>query len=148
MLQRSVLLLANFIIVSVVLVHAQTAPEPFSLEPGKSVEQVIAGGESHTYQINLAAGQFVRFRLAQRAIDGVLTLTSPDGKQLVEMDVTGAGDEESLSLEVATAPTRKIQVGKGGKRSPGRLSKVVLSAPPLRFEQILFELKRGRTTVQ
>jgi hypothetical protein len=72
-----------------------------TLEPGKAVEREIAGGESHTYQINLAARQFARFRLEQRVLDVVL-LTAPDGKQLVEMNLTEAGEEESLSLEALT----------------------------------------------
>ena len=93
---------------------AQSPAERTTLVPGQPVERQIAGGESHTYQVNLTAGQFVRFRLAQRAIDGVLTLTAPDGKQLVDMDLTGAGDEESLSLEVATAGVYRLSVrGKG-----------------------------------
>ena len=38
------------------------------LEPGRAVESEIVGGQSHTYQINLAAGQFVRLRLDQRVM--------------------------------------------------------------------------------
>jgi CHAT domain-containing protein/tetratricopeptide (TPR) repeat protein len=70
-----------------------------TLEPGKAVEREIRGGESHPFQIQLTAGQFVRFRLEQRAIDSVLILTALDGKQLVEMNLTGIGEQESLSLE-------------------------------------------------
>ena len=77
---------------------AQFAPEPTKLVPGQPVEREIAGGESHTYQISLAAGQFARIRLEQRAIDVALILTAPDGKQIAEMNLTGAGEEESLSL--------------------------------------------------
>ena len=35
--------------------------QEMKLEPGKAVERKIAGGESHTYQISLAARQFVRY---------------------------------------------------------------------------------------
>jgi len=95
---------------------AQVAPEPQlqTLVPGQSVERELAGGQSHTYQINLAAGQFVRFRLGQRTIDGVLKLTAPDGKQLLEMNLTPAGDEESLSFAVATAGSYRLIVQGNG----------------------------------
>jgi hypothetical protein len=68
-----------------VIAHAQET----KLETGKAVEREIAGGESHSYQIQLQAGQFVRFRLEQRAIDSVLILTAPGGKQLAETNLTG-----------------------------------------------------------
>ena len=80
------------------------------LEPGQAVEREIAGGESHAYQISLAAGQFARFRLEQRAIDATLTLSAPDGKPLVEMNLTRAGDEESLSFEAAVAGNYRLTV--------------------------------------
>ncbi|MBA3355055.1 MAG: hypothetical protein H0U18_03780 [Pyrinomonadaceae bacterium] len=68
-----------------------------TLVPGRPAERDIAGGESHTYQLALTAGQFVRFRLEQRAIDVALTLTAPNSKQLLEMNLTRAGEEEPRS---------------------------------------------------
>src|SRR5215204_900525 len=93
---------------------AQVAPEAQTLVPGQPIEREIAGGESHTYQISLAAGQFVRFRLEQRAIDAALALTAPDGKPLVEMNLTRAGDEELLSLETTGAGSYRLDVRAGG----------------------------------
>lgn len=84
--------------------------EVLILEPGKVVEREIAGGESHTYQIQLAAGQFARFRLEQRAIDAALTLTAPDGKQLVEINLTRGGEQESLSVEAAASGIYRVVV--------------------------------------
>ncbi len=88
----------------------QAQSETKQLEPGRSVEREIAGGESHTYQIQLAAGQFVRFRLEQRVIDAALTLSAPDGKQLVEMNLSGMGAEESLSMEAASSGSNRLTV--------------------------------------
>ena len=93
---------------------AQTTQEPKPLEAGKPVEREIAGGQSHFYQISLAAGQFVRFRLEQRAIDAALTLTAPDGKQMVEMNLTGVGEQESLSMEAAAAGKYRLTVRASG----------------------------------
>ena len=91
-------------------ISAYAAQEPQTLESGKPVEREISGGQSHTYQISLAAGQFARFRLAQRVIDATLILTSPDGKQLAEMNLGGAGEEESLSLEALAAGGYRLTV--------------------------------------
>ena len=88
--------------------------QEMKLEPGNPVEHEIAGGESHTYRFRLTAGQFARFRLEQRAIDAALILNAPDGKQLVEMKLTRAGDEESLSLEAAVSGDYHLTVRAGG----------------------------------
>lgn len=76
---------------------AQVAPELMTLNPGQPVEREIKGGESHHYQIALTAGQFVRFRLEQKVIDAALLLTTPDGRQLAEMDLAGVGEAELLA---------------------------------------------------
>jgi CHAT domain-containing protein len=100
-----------FVICSVFLtVSAQVTTEPITLIPGQSVDREIAGAESHTYQISLTTGQFVRFRLEQRALDAALILSAPDGKKLIEMNLTRAGDQESLSLEAATAGIYRLTV--------------------------------------
>ena len=88
---------------------AQTRDEPRQLTPGQPIERELAGGESHNYQINLAAGRFVRFRLYQQAIDAVLVLTAPDGKPPLEVNLTGAGEQETLSLE-ATAGVYRLTI--------------------------------------
>ncbi len=92
------------------LLSVSAHPQEATLEPGKPVEREIAGGESHSYQISHTAGQFVRFRVEQRAIDSVFILTTPDGKQLVEMDLTGVGEQESLSMEAAGTGSYRLTV--------------------------------------
>jgi hypothetical protein len=87
--------------------------QEMKLEPGNPVERQIAG-ESHIYKIRFTAGQFARFRLEQRAIDVALILNAPDGKQLVEMNLTREGDEESLSLEAAVSGDYHLTVRAGG----------------------------------
>src|SRR5216117_599451 len=70
------------------------------LEPGQTIERELAGGQTHTYQIKLTAGQFLRVLVEQKGIDVVLALSSPDGRQLIESDLTGIiGAREPLSCE-------------------------------------------------
>src|SRR5436190_2916936 len=114
MLVKRLALLLVLLGFSAFIAQSQVAPTPQNLTPQQTVERQIAGGESHTYQISLAAGQFARFRLDQRGVDAAMVLTAPDGKQLVEMDLSGPGDEESLSLEVVMAGSYRLIVrGKG-----------------------------------
>ena len=80
-----------------VLLHAQ---EPAQLEPGQSLEREIVGGQTHTYQITLTAGQFMRVVVEQKGIDVTLTLAGPDGKQSAEVNLTNTGAMESLSAEL------------------------------------------------
>ena len=84
------------------------------LVPSQPIERELSGGESHTYQITLSAGQFVRFVLDQRAINCALILTAPDGKQLAVVNLTRIGQLESLSMEVAASGSYRLTVRGGG----------------------------------
>jgi hypothetical protein len=108
MLMKRFISLLLVLSLSTVFAQAQIKQDAQKLESEKPVEREIAGGESHTYQLKLAAGQFVRFRLEQRAIDAALTLSAPDGKPLVAMNLTGAGEPESLSIEAATGGSYRL----------------------------------------
>ena len=105
-------LLLVFVAASVL--QAQLPSNDQIISPGQQVEREIASGESHTYQIMLQAGQFVRFRLEQRAINAVLILIAPDGKQLVETNLTRAGAYESLSMEAPTAGSYQLTIRNSG----------------------------------
>lgn len=84
---------------SSVAAHAQDASRQGQLISREPIERDLPASASHSYEIALQAGQFARFRLDQRAMDAGLILAAQDGKQLAEMDLTSAGEQESLSLE-------------------------------------------------
>jgi CHAT domain-containing protein/uncharacterized protein HemY len=90
--------------------HAQET----KLKPGQPVEREIAGGNSHTHQITLAAGQFLRVRVEPKGIDLALALVAPDGKQPVEVDLTRAGGLESLAAEAAASGDYRLTVRAAG----------------------------------
>src|ERR1700730_7047515 len=56
------------------------------LEAGKPIERQIVGGQSHTYMITAAAGQYLHVVVDQRGIDVVVTLFNSDGKKISETD--------------------------------------------------------------
>jgi CHAT domain-containing protein len=65
------------------------------LEPGKQIERELAAGQSHSYQMTLIAGQYVKLIVCQRGIDVVARLFGPDGKQFAEFDseIRAQGEE-------------------------------------------------------
>ena len=84
---------------------ARAGQEPPKLVPGKPVEREIAGGQSHTYQISLTSGQFVRVVVEQKGIDLTLALAAPQreaAKPVAEANLTRV-DLESLSYEATVS---------------------------------------------
>jgi CHAT domain-containing protein/Tfp pilus assembly protein PilF len=65
---------------------AQGEQDLRTLELGKPVERELAGGQTHTYELRLAAGQYFEVVVEQRGIDVVAALFGPDGKRLTEVD--------------------------------------------------------------
>jgi CHAT domain-containing protein len=94
---------------------AQTKDQIRPLESGKPVEREIAGGQSNQYQITLAAGQFVRVVVEQKSIDVSLVLIGPDGKPLVESELTDTlGAREPLSFEAKATGDYRLVVRANG----------------------------------
>jgi CHAT domain-containing protein/Tfp pilus assembly protein PilF len=60
--------------------------EDQQLESGKPIQRELAGGQSHSYQITLDAGQYLQLVVEQRGIDVVIQLWGPDGKQIAEFN--------------------------------------------------------------
>ncbi|MEA2204126.1 MAG: hypothetical protein QOE77_902 [Blastocatellia bacterium] len=109
MLSRRFSLLLLTLGLSCVFAHAQVTPQPLTLAPGQLVEGRISGGQSHTYQITLQAGQFMRVVLEQKAIDVALVLAAPDGTQ-VETNLAPVGGLESLSEEATASGNYRLTV--------------------------------------
>jgi CHAT domain-containing protein/tetratricopeptide (TPR) repeat protein len=99
---------------SSVCAQAQVTLESRRLESGKPLESKVAGGESHTYQITLQAGQFMHIMVEQKAIGVALVLAAPDGKQMLEVNLTPAGALESLSAEATASGDHRVTVRGGG----------------------------------
>jgi CHAT domain-containing protein/Tfp pilus assembly protein PilF len=69
------------------------------LELGRPIERELAGGESHSYQLMLAAGQFLHAVVDQRGVNLFITLYGPDGKKIADIDSpNGAQGPEPVSL--------------------------------------------------
>ena len=69
--------------ICVLSAFGQTAKDLPTLAP---VQRELKGGETHSYRIQLTAGQFLNAQAEQENIDLVTAIFGPDGKQLTESD--------------------------------------------------------------
>ncbi len=112
------------------VLHSQVPSSDPVILPGKHVEREISGGQEQNYKINLTANQFIRIRLDQKVLDATLILNAPDGKQSAEMNLTGAGEQETLALEAADGVYNLTVRGVGTPKMAGsyRLEMVIQPA--------------------
>jgi hypothetical protein len=74
------------------------------------VRQRIVRGDTHSYNLNLNSGDYVRLTLAQREIDADLTVVLPDGGRLLTWNSTWWGSE-SVSLIASQPGDYRLLVG-------------------------------------
>jgi hypothetical protein len=65
---------------------AQGDNEVRELELGKPVERELAGGQRHSYQLMLNAGQYLQATVSSMGIVVVVTLFRADGQQIIEIE--------------------------------------------------------------
>lgn len=127
---------------------AQKAQDVVVLEPGKPIEREMAGGQSHTYRITLAKGQYLNVVLDQRGIDVVVQLLAPDGKQVAEFDseIRRQGQETvSHVAEVAGSYRLNVQVKQKEVPAGGYEIRVVELRAATEKDQMLQEARMQRT---
>ena len=92
------------------------------LGAGAPVERELKADEVHAYQIELAAGEFLRATVEQRGIDVVVTVFAPDGAKLAEVDSpNGSHGPEPVSFVAKSAGAYRLEVRSLEKTAaPGR----------------------------
>lgn len=113
------------LLATLLLAPAVTAEEaPGRLAPGMPVERELAGGETHSYSITLAAGTPLLVTVDQQGIDVEIEAFGPSGGSLGVVDTpTGRNGPESMLVPAAAAGDYRIAV-----RSPAKTD------PPGRYE--------------
>src|SRR5690349_17466221 len=86
-----------------------------TIEPEKAIDQTIAAGETHSYNMTLAAGMYGIVDLDQKGINLTLTILSTDGQKLRAADLTGVGFAEEISLVAQGTTTYRVEVNAGEK---------------------------------
>src|SRR5215472_17349784 len=73
------------------------AAQPLRLEAGRPVERPLASGESHSYVVTAARGQFFDLRVQQIGIDVVLEISEPGDRAPMRVDTSigSAGQERA-----------------------------------------------------
>ncbi|MBK7601960.1 MAG: hypothetical protein IPJ07_26935 [Acidobacteria bacterium] len=56
------------------------------LSPDFVIERELKGGETHTFQVSLVAGQFLYAVIDQRGIDVAVTVIGSDGSQILKVE--------------------------------------------------------------
>ncbi|HJQ27102.1 MAG TPA: CHAT domain-containing tetratricopeptide repeat protein [Blastocatellia bacterium] len=98
---------------------AQSPPEIRQLEIGKPIERELRGGQSHVYEVQLAAGQYLSAVIDQRGIDVAITVIGTDGKPLAETDgPNGALGPERVGVIAEVAGVYRLEVHSSAEDAP------------------------------
>jgi tetratricopeptide (TPR) repeat protein len=90
-----------------------------ALEEGRPIERELAGGETHAFQVTLAAGQYLRAVVDQRGIDVALKIFATDGQKLVEMDSPNATQgPEAISVVAEQPGSYRVEISSLNKEAP------------------------------
>src|SRR2546423_8748997 len=110
---------------------AAQSPAVTALVPDQPVEREISGGQTQTYRIMLASGQFASLIVQQNGIDVVARLFAPDDKLIGEVDnESRAHGQEILVLVAPASGAYRIEIAPRYK-----------SLPPGRYEIHIAELR-------
>ncbi len=113
---RRLVLLA--VLLGVLASGCRQGPKP-DLEVGKPVEREIAGTETHTYRLPLAAGSYLALRIWQPSLDVTARLVGPHGESTPVFDDPGGIESpDRLVLTVPRGGVYRLVVRAKSPRSP------------------------------
>ena len=108
------LLLASGLSLDHRISFATSLQEPVSpqvLSPGQPVKREFAGGQVHSYQITLDAGEYLRVVVEERGIEVVMRLLAPDRAELADSHATRrSGGGNSVSIVAEASGTYSLEV--------------------------------------
>ncbi len=83
--------------------------------------RLLAAGESHEWELDLAVGEVARIVAEQRGVDVALTLVDPAGRPVIRIDrPIGTAGAERLTALAAAAGLHRLEVEHAGSGEPGR----------------------------
>src|SRR6185369_11326542 len=137
------LLLALSFNLQVAPILAQTMAT-VTLAPGRPVEREISGGQTQSYQVTAAAGQFVGVTVRQSGVDVGEKLFAPDGKLVAEFNVeVRPQGEERADFVAETAGTYRLDVSPELRGAAGRYEiRITEMHPATEQERALHEMHK------
>ncbi len=127
---------------------AQKGDDVRALEPGKPIERELAGGESHFYQLTPDSGQYARVVVSQRGINVALFVFGPDGKKIVESDLTVTGESEEASLIAEASANYRLEVRSPDKNARKGRYEIKIEALRVATEQDKSRVAAERLTTE
>src|SRR6266404_367926 len=104
------------------LANDNVQQEAGTIAPGFPIERVLKGGETHSFRIQMTAGQFLYAIVDQRGIDVIVTLIGPGGQSLLKVDSPNSNHGPEPVVTIAeTSGDYRIEVSAPNKdASTGR----------------------------
>lgn len=119
---RSHLIERSVAIVCVLSIYLGVAvAQSLSLEPNNAIEREIGAGETHSFTLNLTAGQYAHVVVDQRGVDVVVSIFAPNGTKVAQVDMpNGNSGPEPVSLMAETTGAYRVDVLSTSTKLPGR----------------------------
>ncbi len=115
-LSSLLLCLSTALVICVAPTLGQTPDPPPRLAPG---ERELKGGETHSFRIQLASGQFLHLLVEQEDIDVITASFGPDGKQLTESNSPNdRWGTEPILVIASVAGEYRVEVRSSNKKAP------------------------------
>lgn len=134
-MRRSITLLGLILTCLLPVEPTEAQSKSTSLQPGVTIENALALGQSHSFSINLEENQFLQLVVDQHGIDVVVRVFSPEGKSLGEFDSPNGNEgPENVSLVSVAAGIYRIEVAPLGQMA---------NAPAGRYELRVLELRHA-----
>jgi CHAT domain-containing protein/tetratricopeptide (TPR) repeat protein len=101
---------------------APQSQDALTLEPDKTIERELKGGETHRYAVTLKAGQYLRVEVEQLGIDVVVAAFAPNQARMLEFSANEAQTgKETVHLVAEQAGVYSLQVrAKSAEAKPAR----------------------------
>ena len=98
----------------------QTQPRNVqALESNRPVEREVNAGETHSYSLVIASGQYAKFIARQQGIGIVLKLSNANGEKIAQADTNGeAQGDEHLSIIAELAGPYRLDIQASNKTAP------------------------------
>jgi CHAT domain-containing protein/tetratricopeptide (TPR) repeat protein len=106
-------------------IHAPARPAAL-LQRGTTVEQRLAGGESHEYRLPLQSGQYAKVSVEQRTIDVAITCFGPNGNPLFTADSEKIGDVETAELISNVSGSYRLLITAPDRHAPNGSYEITL----------------------
>jgi CHAT domain-containing protein/lipopolysaccharide biosynthesis regulator YciM len=130
-----------------VLADSQPTPpaEGTPLLPGKIIDRALAGGQSHTYQISLSAGQSATLTVEQKGLDVLVQIVDPASNPLADFDfeTRPLGEEHVAFVAESTGAYRVLVKAKYAKDPAAAYAISLLEIrPATQQDQLLFKARK------